>query len=158
MAATIYDALLGYITSFEPLAGDFTSLKLEEIVTNNFQRIDRGQPGLSAGDVQTFETKLIDPNTDEIVATKNAVERYVQGANGDIISIIQETIEFEDGSKLYTLGTFNQTERPDILNFGIVNGTGTFKGAKGIEEISSVLPFIPGDNQVDSIIDLTFIS
>ncbi len=103
---TTGNPLIGNITTSDPLIGNITTLKLEEIVTNNFQRIDRGQPGLSAGDVQTFETKLIDPDTEEVVATKNAIERYIQGSNGDIISIIQETIEFEDGSKLYTLGTF----------------------------------------------------
>lgn len=155
---TTGNPLIGNITTGDSLSGNITTLKLEEIVTNNFQFIDRGQPGLSAGDVLTFETKLIAPDTEEVVATKNAIERYIQGSNGDIISIIQETIEFEDGSKLYTLGTFNQTQRPDTLNFGIVNGTGTFNGAKGFEEITSVLPFIPGDDQVDSLINLTFIS
>ena len=158
MTTTTSDSLIGNIPTGAPLVGNITTLKLDEIVTNNFQFIDRGEPGLSAGDAHTFETKLIDPDTEEVVATKNAIERYIQGSNGDIISIIQETIEFEDGSKLYTLGTFNQTERPDILNFGIVNGTGSFNGAKGFEEITSVLPFIPGDEQVDSLINLTFIS
>lgn len=156
--AIIYDALLGNITSSKPLVGDVTSLKLEEIITENFQLIDRGEPGLSAGDMLMFETKLIDPNTDEIVATKNATERYVQGESGDIISIIQETIDFVDGNKLYTLGTFNQTERPNILSFGIVDGTGTFEGAKGFEKVTSVFPYMPGDDQVDNLIDLTFIS
>ena len=105
-----------------------------------------------------FETKLIDPNTDEIVATKNATERYVQGESGDIISIIQETIDFGDCNKLYTLGTFNQTERPNILNFGIIDGTGTFEGAKGFEKVTLVFPYMPGDDQVDNLIDLTFIT
>ncbi len=156
--AIIYDVLLGNITSSKPLVGEVTSLKLEEIITENFQLIERGEPGLSAGDMLMFETKLIDPNTDEIVATKNATERYVQGESGDIISIIQETIDFVDGNKLYTLGTFNQTERPNILNFGIVDGTGTFEGAKGFEKVTSVFPYMPGDDQVDNLIDLTFIS
>ena len=157
MTTTMNAPLIGDFSTYDSLIGDITSLKLEEIVNDNFQLIDRGEPGLSAGDVFLFQTQLIDPDTKEVVAKKNAIERYSQAANGDIISVIQETIEFSDGSKLYTGGTFNQTQRPDTLNLIIIYGTGAFEGAKGNEEIKSVSPFIPGDDQVDSIISLTFI-
>ena len=122
--------------SFEAARFELSILQFEE-VTTLFIPTDNGDGERGVGDSIFVKADLFEPDTGEIVATKEATYTAIrQGDDGDIVAEGQETITFlEDGDRIFTSGQYNQTdnEAGETSTLGIVGGTGDYENVKGLE-------------------------
>ena len=118
-----------------------TIIEFEEASTS-FKFIDNGDGERGVGDTIKVGANLSDPDTGEVIATKEATYTAIkQRGNGNIIAQGEETITFlDDGDKIFTSGKFSQTdnEAGETNKLRIVGGTGDFENAKGFEFFTQI--------------------